>query len=67
MSWWLSIVFPFQNFVGKRGVRLAFAQLHDLAFEEMQCGQLVGFEIIRQAGIGGDGFIAVYFNRRGMT
>src|ERR1035441_5197370 len=54
---------PFQNFAGNGGVGLAFAQLHHLAFEEIQCGTFAGFEISRRAGIGGDGFVAEFLNR----
>ena len=62
-----TLQFPFQNFAGERRVRLALAQFHHLAFEEIQRGSLAGLEIGSRAGIGGDGFVAEFFNRAGVA
>ena len=54
----LALQLPLQNLTGQRRVRLAFAELHHLAFQEVQGGGFAGLVIRRRAGVGGDGLIA---------
>src|SRR6185503_19669048 len=54
---------PLQNLANNGGVRFALAQLHHLAFEEIQRGGFARSEIACRTWIGGDDFVTELFNR----
>src|SRR5438067_2474419 len=56
-----------ENLADKIRVRLALAELHDLAFEEIQSGDFAGAEVFGAFLIRGDDFVAELFDRAGIT
>ena len=47
----LTLQFSFENLTGQRRIGLAFAQLHDLALQEIQRGRFARLEIGGRPGI----------------
>src|SRR6266567_4022848 len=63
----MTLEFPLQNLAHQCRIRLAFAQLHYLPFEEIQRRGLARFVIGSRPWIGGDGLVAKSFDCPGVA